>query len=655
MSPEIKTEYTTESITAPNTDLEVLKANFPHCFDKNGDFDFDKFKRELQSREVDFSKENYNMDWLGKSYARLLASDPATTLLKEDKEWNNKTENQNSENILIKGDNLEALKHLSNAYHGSIKMIYIDPPYNTGTDGFVYQDDRKFTVEEFQKLAGVDTEKAKKVLSFVNSKSNSHSAWLTFMYPRLYIAKKLLKDDSIIFVSIDDNEVAQLKILMDEIFGEENFINKIVWKKNSSGKTVTEKYPENIDYLLMYGKTKKYCLQEIFKPLAASTIKSYSKNDNDDRGKYCTVSFQKTGNPGPQTTYDYIDNKGKKWLCPLKGWRMTKEKIKALENDNRIYFDGDTLREKCYWNERSNVGQIADTLWDDISENNVGTAEVDKLIGKGIFTNPKPTELVRRCADTIIQKNDQILDFFAGSGTTGEAVMQLNARDGGNRNYILVQLPEIIDPIKQKIAYDFVKNELNVEIPTIFDITKERLARAAKKIQDEQTLNNKKNENVLLFDKCLDHTKQDFGFKIFKTMPIWEDYDFKAEEFDPNIKLFDESKLNEEDIQTLLTTWKTNDNIPLTNNLIIKDLNGYIAYYGLTREEKGKLYLMHRGFATNNLKQLLEDIDSDVDFNPSSIHAFGYHFESKSLLEISENLASYSNKKGIDISFTIKY
>ena len=168
----------TQNISAPNKDMEILKKHFSHCFDKSGNFDFDKFKIELSKNEIDFSKESYSMDWLGKSYARLLASDEATTLLKENEEWNKKEENKNSQNLLIKGDNLEVLKHLSNAYYEKIKMIYIDPPYNTGSDDFVYQDDRKFTVEEFSKLAGVDEEKAKRILEFVDSESNSHSAWL---------------------------------------------------------------------------------------------------------------------------------------------------------------------------------------------------------------------------------------------------------------------------------------------------------------------------------------------------------------------------------------------------------------------------------------------------------------------------------------------
>jgi len=224
-------QNTTRNIKTTNKTLEKLKKDFSHCFDKTRNFDFDKLKKELSQNEVNFSKESYGMDWLGKSYARLLASDEATTLLKEDEDWNKKQENKNSQNLLIKGDNLEVLKHLSNAYYEKVKMIYIDPPYNTGSDGFVYQDDRKFTYQELSRLAGIDEEKAKRILDFTQSKSNSHSAWLTFMYPRLYIAKQLLKDDGVIFVSIDDNEVAQLRLLMDEIFGEEHFVGSLIWKK----------------------------------------------------------------------------------------------------------------------------------------------------------------------------------------------------------------------------------------------------------------------------------------------------------------------------------------------------------------------------------------------------------------------------------------
>src|SRR5690554_2263562 len=244
----------TSNIKVPNNNTEILKKHFGHCFDKNGNFDIEKFKQELSENEIDFYKESYGLDWLGKSYARVLASDPTTTLLKEDEEFNAREENKDSENLLIKGDNLEVLKHLSNCYYEQINMIYVDPPYKTGKDEFFYQDDRKFTIEDLKKLAGVNEEKASRILEFTQSKSNSHSAWLTFMYPRLYVAKQLLKEDGIIFISIDDNEVSQLRLIMDEIFGEENFVGKIIWKN------VTDNNPSNIatehEYVICYSVNK---------------------------------------------------------------------------------------------------------------------------------------------------------------------------------------------------------------------------------------------------------------------------------------------------------------------------------------------------------------------------------------------------------------
>lgn len=202
----------TYDIKAPNEDLEILRKHFSQCFDKDGNFLIEKFTSEIKDKDINFSRESYGIDWLGKSYARLLACDAATTLLRENETHNHKPDNLEAQNLLLKGDNLEMLKHLSNAYHEKIKMIYIDPPYNTGGDGFVYEDDRKFTIKELQQLAGVSEERAKHILTFTKSNSNSHSAWLTFMYPRLFIAKKLLKQDGVIFISIDDNEVAQLRL-----------------------------------------------------------------------------------------------------------------------------------------------------------------------------------------------------------------------------------------------------------------------------------------------------------------------------------------------------------------------------------------------------------------------------------------------------------
>lgn len=629
-----KEQKTTGNIQPPNKNLEILKQNFPSCFDKNGEFDFEKFKIQLSKNEINFSKESYGMDWLGKSYARLLATDETTTLLKEDEVFNQKEENKNSENLLIKGDNLEVLKHLSNAYYEKIKMIYIDPPYNTGSDGFVYADNRKFTVEELQELAGVNEERAKRILDFTQSKSNSHSAWLTFMYPRLYIAKQLLKDDGAIFVSIDDNEVAQLRLLMDEIFGEENFVEQFIWRRRKTQANLSKFTAPVHDYIICYTKNKEsLAINRI--PYSKEFIKKTFKNpDNDPKGVYQTGPLARPANSSNRE-YELTMPNGRKITAK---WSCSQETFDNYVKENKLVIprNGEGMpRIKIYLSELP--GQIPNSWLDKIASNDDASKEIEKLFGtNAIFSFPKPTNLIKHLSQIAVSQDDHILDFFAGSGTTGDAVMQLNAEDGGNRKFILAQLPELIDPKSNKTAYDFVKNELKVETPTIFEITKERLIRASKKIQEE--------------NKDKDLSNQDLGFKIFETMPIWEDYNFEAKELDGQYPLFDESKLTQEDLKALLVTWKTYDGVPLTEKTQETDLNGYTAHYS-----SEKLYLMDKGFTTKNLKTLLEKIDSDKSFNPTTIIAFGYHFESKSLREISENIKSYANKKSIDIDFITRY
>src|SRR5690625_4135084 len=670
----INKQIITRDIKIPNKEMEVLRKHFSHCFDKNGDFQIEKFKQSISENEISFSKESYSMDWLGKSYARLLASDPATTLLKEDKEHNQKPENKDAENLLLKGDNLEVLKHLTNAYYEKIKMIYIDPPYNTGGDGFVYQDDRKFTVEELQDLAGIDKERAQRILDFTQSKSNSHSAWLTFMYPRLYIAKQLLREDGVIFISIDDNEVSQLKLMMDEIFGEENFVDNVIWERAFAPKNDAKYFSSSHDYILIYANSKEsFKIGKLERSEEANN--RYKNFDNDLRGRWISDNLTvKTYSE----KYDYpIETPSGRIVNPSHGscWRVSKEKFNELVKDNRIWFgkDGNNVpRLKRFLSEVQD-GMTPITIWkhNEVGHNQEARQELKKLFDdRGYFDGPKPIRLIKRvCKIANLAEDALILDFFAGSGTTGDAVMQLNAEDGGNRKYILVQLPESINPKKSKSAYDFVTKELKAE-PTIFEITKERLLRAAKKINQEL---DEKNKDLGAKIKSLEtelpteETKEEINtlkeeiqvnkqvqaqnnFKVFETMPIWEDYHFEAKELNEQLALFDETKLTEEDLQALLITWKTYDGIALTEDLKEIELSGYKAYY-----TKDKLYLMDKGFTTDGLKALLERIDNDKFFNPTSIIVFGYHFESKSLRELAENLKSYSNKKNIDIDFITRY
>lgn len=655
----------THNIKAANHDLAVLKAHFPQCFDKEGNFLLEKFQHTLSQKEINFSTESYGLEWLGKSYARLLASDAATTLLKADETHNAQAQNLASENVLIKGDNLEVLKHLVNAYYEKVKMIYIDPPYNTGSDGFVYQDDRKFTAQQLQKLIGIDEEKAKRILTFTQQKSNSHSAWLTFMYPRLYLAKQLLKDDGVIFVSIDDNEVAQLRLLMDEVFGEENFVACICHKSRASVSN-DKIISENHNYILLFAKDKNNLFQFRTQFGLEQNLNDFKEEDEKGKFKFVPVSApggSKKGNP-------FFSFKG------IEGYyRFSEETMNKMFDEGLITIKGKTVLQKYYLSKAEKTRKTDTTWWDDGFYTSSATGALNKLMGNEVFTNPKSIEALKKMLMLINSKDSEslILDFFAGSGTTGDAVMQLNAEDGGNRKYILVQIAEAIDPKKNKVAYDFVKEEListslNQQEPTIFEITKARLIRAAHKVKEGLTAKiadkekdlqavkaefelEGKAESIAQLEAELQALRaQDLGFKVFETLPIWENYDFEAEQFSSQMKLFEVDTLTEADIKALLVTWKTYDGIALTQALETVDLAGYPAYYG-----ENKLYLMHKGFTTEHLKTLLEKIDADKHFNPTVMIAFGYYFESARLRELSESVKSYTNRKKIDIDFITRY
>jgi len=286
------------------------------------------------------------------------------------------------ENLIIKGNNLLALHTLKTQFRGRVKLIYIDPPYNTGNDSFGYND------------------------------SFNHSTWLTFMKNRLEVARELLSDDGFIFVQCDDYENAYLKVLIDEIFGKENYRNSIYWHRTYAGKTVSKNLPWNVDTILLYSKKEATNLIPISSELTEKDINTFNKDDNDGRGPYATVSLQKTGGPGPETTYDYVDNSGRVWKCPPKGWRMKESKLKALENENRLYITETTIREKYYLKERLEIGKQIDNFWGDIGNMNRSSDVSYDLSGQ------KPEKLIERIIRLATLEGDIVLDFFLGSGTT---------------------------------------------------------------------------------------------------------------------------------------------------------------------------------------------------------------------------------------------
>lgn len=662
IKPEILSDNSETTINSQQ--VETLKKHFPQCFDKDGNFMPEKLNEIISANGTSFSKESYCLNWLGKSYARLLANENPLTLLAEDKNHNQKPENQNSENLLIKGDNLEVLKHLKGAYSETIKMIYIDPPYNTGSDGFVYQDDRKFTPEQLAELAGIDQDEAKRILEFTQSKANSHSAWLTFMYPRLYIARDLLKDDGVIFISIDENEVAQLKLLCNEVFGEQNFAGEIVWKNSS--KNDQSYISIQHEYYLVYVKSKEenkgdwlekkkgleqiYAAFEKFKKensndwkeihkLALSWFKQFPDSDPikdskhynwmDEAGVYFASDI--SGPNHGQYVYDVVHPETSE-VCkpPASGWRYPQSEMLQRIKDGKVHFGEDHTtipKNKTY---------LKDTEFQSLTsmrytDGRVASNALKQLLGgKDIFTNPKDVNILIDLMKAVnVCSNDTVLDFFAGSGTTAHAVIDLNKADNGNRKFICVQLPEATE--KSKAAY-------KAGYKTIFEITKARIEKAAEKIRAENP-----------------DYKGDLGFQIFETLPIFEGYLDNIETLQGDIQdLFDGSTLSEEELEHLLTTWKVYDGIPLTQALSETDLAGYTAY----RHDK-VLYLMHQGFKTESLNAFLSRLDStegdDKTFDVEKLVLFGYNFDSKHQLEINDAVRQYQNRKEKTVSVVVRY
>jgi hypothetical protein len=609
--------------------LYLLKKQFPECFDKNGAFVPERLAESLRSDGLPVQKEYYSLNWLGKSYAKVLRDAPPETLLAEDTAHNGQPENAASQNLLLKGDNLEILKHLKHAYAGAVKMIYIDPPYNTGSDGFVYQDDRRFTPEQLARLGGMDLDEACRVLEFTAKKSNSHSAWLTFMYPRLYIARELLREDGVIFISIDDNEQAQLKILCDEVFGEENFVGNFIWHKKITGGYDNDHLNTQHEYILIYVKQINN-----FKMNFEQKESSYTLQDKN--GKY--FKWDSLWNVGglsysPSLDYPITAPDGSK-IYPIgeRGvafWLWSKEKVER-EKDELKFTKDKTGKWKVYKKVYASDAIVPASLLDKeiVKGNTQSSAEIKNLFGGvKVFKYAKPVALIKYLIDRAINPTDLILDFFAGSGTTAHAVMQLNAEDGenGRRRFILAQLPEPTD--KKSEAY-------KAGYETIFQITQARLEKAAAKIRADYP-----------------HYTGDLGFKIFTTVPRFQAASDEA--FDPQQPLLPESvraDLNSEQLDTLLTTWRVYDGCPLTAPVRPLDLAGYTAHLC-----GDNVYFMAAGCTSQTVKALIEKLDTDADFAPERVIFYGANMASAMQRELAQAVEGYANKKSLKLNVLARY
>lgn len=643
----------------PNSrEMEKLRSDFPQFFSKDGEFKLDRFKEFLEEEDIDIENEGYELKFLGKSYAKYIGSLETETYISPDSEHNAKEENKDSENLYIVGDNIDALKHLLGPYTGKIKCIYIDPPYNTGSDGFVYPDNFQFSAEDLSEKIGITEEEAGRILRLTGK--STHSAWLTFMYPRLALARALLSEDGVIFISIDDNEQANLKLICDEIFGEENFISQIIVQSNKRGQTYKE-IAKSHEYLLTYTKSSDAIINQI------ETDKEFSKKDNIsgfserelrnrnpkfgkfnrpnlfypiyvnpfeiDSNGYSPVSLSKNERFSVEV---YPLNSEGKESC----WRWGKERlsknIKRTTMENSIVARTKQTGEYGIYEKYRNPKVTVKTIWfeddlylehggiwDDtafITEK--GSIELKNLGLDNLFPFPKPIELLKLCIQLSTQynSNDIILDFFSGSATTADAVMQLNAKDGGHRKYIMVQLPERIE--ENKPAY-------KAGYRSIDEIGKARIEKAAQKIKEETGAD------------------IDYGYKLFYLENLDETMLMDFEDFEPTIKLIADDMVSIFDNEhssgkeSILATWLAEDGYGLSRSTEPYRLEGYTA-----DRIENTLYIIDEGLQQDDAMTIIKRIENEeLDITRLVIYAHSVPFHI--LHELRKNLNVLRNNKNV--------
>ena len=508
-----KMRMETADITALN--IEKIGALFPNCITEMLDeekstaenkvykkaINFELLKQMLSKEAID-GNEAYEFTWVGKKASIVEANKPIRKTLRPCKDES--TNWDDTQNLYIEGDNLEVLKLLQESYLGKVKMIYIDPPYNTGND-FIYNDDFKMSSNEYADKSGETDEEGNRMFKNTDSNGRFHSDWCSMIYPRLLLARNLLSDDGVIFISIDDNEQANLKKICDEVFGASNFITDIIWnsRKSVSNDAIVSL---NHNYTLVYSKNMSIFYANKSKFKLPDTGVGFDNPDNDPRGPWKADPFDSPG-IRPNLTYSIINPNTGEEYWPPKGrcWRTGEKEFNEFLKDNRIVF-GKTgngkPQIKRFLSDAQDKGMTPKSLWDDCGTATDGTKEIMDLFNNKLFDTPKPTSLIKKILQVSTNSRnldhkfepDIILDFFSGSATTAHAVMAQNLEDGGNRKFIMVQLPEKTDETSEAYKAGY-KN--------ICEIGKERIRRAGKKILEE----NKDKEGI---------ENLDIGFRVLK-------------------------------------------------------------------------------------------------------------------------------------------
>ena len=627
-----------EKVTPNGADLEVLKKHFGMCFNSDGSLDLEKLKARLGD-QVAISNEGYELKFLGKNYARLLTSLETTTVVVPDKKHNEKPENAKSKNVYISGDNLDALKHLLKSKQGQVKCIYIDPPYNTGSDGFVYNDSFGFKVEELASKLSISEDEAQRILDFTKRGSASHSAWLMFMYPRLMLARDLLAKDGVIFISIDSNESHNLKLICDEIFGGDNFVAEIACVNKPSGRSDDKYIATAHESIFIYRRSDALEFGG-FEP-EEQIVARYSKKDKDGR-LYRDEDLRKRGSHDerkdrPNLFYPFFFNEQTKELrigenedatpdgflriVPMKDvgaegtWRWGRETAAAdLTHLRAGYMENKgqwTVFEMQYLDERGDVKPLS--VWQQKDVNSERGTEAFEELGfdSNVFQNPKPVGTLKRLFHIAKTQNATVVDFFSGSGTAAQAVMQLNAEDGGNRQFILVQLPEVCPEKSAAFTAGY---------KTIDEIGQARIKKAAQKITEENPLLAK---------------TMDLGFKHYTLKEVEGKTLDKIEKFDLNDNALaaTDDMLKEFGVETVLATWLVHDGYGFSAEPKVVDLDGYKAYW----MEK-HIYLIEPGLSDKGISALFDKFETEGSFNPGNVVVFGYSFSWTQLEALKNNL-----------------
>lgn len=555
------------SVNGIQLNLEALYQIAPSCFtevkdDKTGELrhvvNFKTLRQLLGDNAVEDADEMYQFTWPGKQEARREAARPTTKTLRpvvEDSvDWDN------TQNLYIEGDNLEVLKLLQKSYMGKVKMIYIDPPYNTGND-FVYDDDFAASQDDYDLFAGNIDELGNRYRKNTETNGRFHSDWCSMMYSRLMIARSLLTEDGVIFISIDDNEQKNLKNICDEIYGSTNFLAQVIWERAFSPINLMKHFSPSHDYILVYAKNGENAVCNGIKRSEEANDR-YSNPDNDPRGVWSSSDIS-VGPAIQENVYTITTPSGREVEPPAgRSWRLSRKAFRERLQDNRIWFgpDGNGVpRIKRFLSELRKTGVTPMTIWKhtEVDHSQGATQKLAKLFdGKKYFDYPKPVTLIQRCISLYSNKDSLILDFFSGSATTAHAVMQLNAEDCGNRKYIMVQLPEETpeDSEARKAGYN-----------TIPEIAKERIRRAGKKIKEESPLTT---QNL------------DTGFRVFRLADSnFEEVKKASAEYDQSqLDLFlNNVKSDRTDLDLLfgaMLSWGVQLSLPMTS----EEVDGKMIY-----------------------------------------------------------------------------